>query len=83
MEMDLELKAWLEFHQRDYIVVATKYDKLKNQREEHHGMAAIRAQYPGGEPLPFSAVTGRGVREIWQAIAKIKHKARAPQIPLQ
>jgi hypothetical protein len=22
------------------------------------------------EPLPFSALTGRGVREIWQAISK-------------
>jgi GTP-binding protein len=70
-EKDLELKTWLEFHGRRYMVVATKTDKL-NQKEEHRGMAAIRAQYPQGDLVPFSAITGRGVREIWQAISKIK-----------
>jgi len=67
MEKDLELKRWLEFHGRQYLVVATKTDKL-NQSEEELGMRAIRKE--GVEPLPFSALTGRGVREIWQAIAK-------------
>jgi GTP-binding protein len=64
MEKDLELKAWLETNGHPYIVVASKIDKL-NQAEQQRGLKAIR-QY--AEPLPFSAVTGRGVREIWQAI---------------
>ncbi|HWE50662.1 MAG TPA: ribosome biogenesis GTP-binding protein YihA/YsxC [Bryobacteraceae bacterium] len=64
MEKDLELKAWLEANGHPYIVVASKIDKL-NQAEQQRGLKAIR-QY--AEPLPFSAVTGRGVREIWQAI---------------
>jgi len=67
MEKDLDLKRWLEYHGRQYLVVATKTDKL-NQSEEERGMRAIRKE--GVEPLPFSALTGRGVREIWQAIAK-------------
>ena len=67
MEKDLELKRWLEEQGREYLVVATKTDKL-NQSEESRGLRAIREE--GVEPLPFSAVTGRGVREIWQAIAK-------------
>ena len=67
MEKDLDLKRWLEHHGRPYLVVATKTDKL-NQSELEHGMRAIRKE--GVEPLPFSALTGRGVREIWQAIAK-------------
>lgn len=71
MDKDLELKSWLEFHKRPYMVVATKVDKL-NQREERNGMAAIREEFPDGDLVPFSAVTGRGVREIWQAIRKIK-----------
>jgi GTP-binding protein len=75
MERDLELKRWLEFHNRRYRVIATKTDKLKTQKEQHHGMAAIRAQTPEEPPLPFSAQTGRGAREIWQAIWKIKNKA--------
>ncbi len=71
MEKDLELKEWLEFHQRQFVVVATKVDKL-SKNEERRGMDAIRRQMQDAEPLPFSAVTSRGVREIWQAISKIK-----------
>lgn len=67
MDKDLDLKRWLEYHGRSYLVVATKFDKLK-QSEQERGLRAIRQE--GVEPLPFSAVTGRGVREIWQAIAK-------------
>ena len=67
MEKDLDLKRWLEYHGRQYLVIATKTDKL-NQSEEERGMRAIRKE--GVEPMPFSALTGRGVREIWQAIAK-------------
>ncbi len=66
MDKDLELKAWLEANNHPYMVVASKIDKL-NQREQQQSVKAIR-QY--AEPLPFSAVTGRGVREIWQAITK-------------
>jgi GTP-binding protein len=66
MEKDLDLKRWLEYHGRPYLVIATKTDKL-NQSEEERGMRAIRKE--GVEPLPFSALTGRGVREIWQAIS--------------
>ena len=78
MEKDLELKSWLEFHGRPYFVVATKVDKL-TQREERNGMQAIRAQYPEGDLVLFSAVTGRGVRETWQAIRTIKESPRAHQ----
>lgn len=73
MDKDRELKEWLEFHGRRYRVIATKTDKLKTQKEQYHGMAAIRAGMPGQEPLPFSAATGRGAREIWQAISKIRN----------
>ena len=74
MQKDLELKQWLEFHNRPYLVVATKIDKLKTQKEQHHGMAALRSQSTGSELIPFSAVTGRGAREIWQAIWKTKNQ---------
>jgi GTP-binding protein len=67
MEKDLDLKRWLEHHGRAYLVVATKMDKL-NQSEQEHGMRALRKE--GVEPMPFSALSGRGAREIWQAITK-------------
>jgi GTP-binding protein len=68
MEKDLDLKRWLEHYGRPYLVVATKTDKL-NQSEQERGLRAIRQE--GVDPLPFSALSGRGVREIWQAITKI------------
>lgn len=67
MDKDLELKSWLELHERPYLVVATKVDKL-NQSEMHRGLAAIRRETGESEPVPFSAATGQGAREIWQAI---------------
>ena len=70
MEKDLDLKRWLDHYCRPYLVVATKTDKL-NQAEQERGLRAIRKE--GVEPLPFSALSGRGVREIWQAITKTLH----------
>ncbi len=73
MDKDLELRQWLEFHNRRYQVIATKTDKLRTQKEQRRQEAAIRSQSdPSSEPLPFSAIQCRGVREIWQAIQKIK-----------
>ena len=73
MPKDLELKRWLEVHGRQYRVVVTKMDKL-NQSDAQRNLAAIRGE--NTEPLACSAVTGRGVREIWQAIAKTHHSSR-------
>jgi GTP-binding protein len=72
MDMDLALKRWLEEWGRPYLVVATKIDKLKTQSERVQSMAALRESNSGVLPQTFSAVTGQGVREIWQAITKTK-----------
>jgi GTP-binding protein len=74
MDMDLELKSWLEFHNRRYQVIVTKVDKLKSNNQVTAALAQIQRQTPDLEPVPFSAVDGRGVREIWQIISKTKNK---------
>jgi GTP-binding protein len=74
MDMDRELKSWLEFHKRDYQVIVTKVDKLKSNNEYKTRLAAIQQETPDQHPIAFSAVDGRGVREIWQIISKIKKK---------
>jgi GTP-binding protein len=74
MDMDLELRAWLEFHNRRYQVIVTKIDKLKSSNQLKSGLAAIQKELKDQEPLPFSAADGRGVREIWQVISKIKNQ---------
>ena len=71
MEKDIELRDWLESRARPYVVVATKSDKLKSHKERQQSLRALRDGY-SGEVLECSAETGRGVREIWQAISKIK-----------
>ena len=73
LDKDLELKNWLEFHNRRYFTIATKTDKLKTQKEQQHGMAALRGKAEI-DPLPFSAIQCRGAREIWQAIWKTKNQ---------
>ncbi len=74
MEMDLELKAWLEFHNRRYRVIVTKIDKLKSNNNIKAGLAAVQKELQDQEPVPFSATEGRGVREIWQIISTIKNQ---------
>ena len=74
MDPDRELREWLEFHRRPYAIVATKVDKLKKQSEKDQGLVAISRE-SGDRPLvPFSAVTGQGVREIWQTILKLANR---------
>ncbi len=74
MAKDLELMDWLEFHGRRYLVIATKFDKL-NQSERIRGLAAIRGKLrDAAEAVPFSAVTGQGTKEIWQAIWRTQNK---------
>src|SRR5271154_3786732 len=72
MDKDLELKQWLELHNRRYLVIATKTDKLKTQSEQRQGIKGILSESLETEPLLFSAVNCRGAREIWQAISTIK-----------
>jgi GTP-binding protein len=71
MQKDLDLKDWLESQGRAYRVVVTKTDKL-NQAEQQRGMNGVKKLVQ--DPLPFSALSGRGVREIWQAITKTQHQ---------
>ena len=46
MEKDIELRDWLECHGRPYVVVATKIDKLKSQKERHQSLRALRKDMP-------------------------------------
>jgi GTP-binding protein len=69
MPKDEELRDWLEVQKLPFLVVATKVDKLKSHKERHQSRTALQRGY-SGEMLECSAETGRGVREIWQAITK-------------
>ena len=70
MDMDIELRDWLAHRGRPFLVIGTKWDKLKTHKERHSGLARLREHAGEIPPVPFSAVTGLGVREIWQTISK-------------
>lgn len=71
MEKDIDLHHWLQHQGIRCMVIATKMDKLKNQKERRQALSSLQAHLGGTELVLFSALTGQGVREIWQAISKI------------
>jgi len=72
MDSDRQLRDWLEFNQRDFLVVATKVDKLRNASQVKLEVERIQGEVPERDVLAVSAQTGQGVKELWQAIWKIR-----------
>lgn len=72
MDSDRQLREWLEHHERSFLVVATKADKLRNASQVAREISKIREEVPTRDVLAVSAQTGQGVKELWQAIWKIK-----------
>ncbi|MBX3244916.1 MAG: ribosome biogenesis GTP-binding protein YihA/YsxC [Acidobacteria bacterium] len=64
---DLMLHEWLKHHGREFVIVATKIDKL-NSREMNANLKAIRSAMPGSEVIPYSSVKGNGREELWSKI---------------
>ncbi len=64
---DRQLFDWLRAIDRDFVVVATKIDRLSgNQRTR--SLAALRRGLEVDEILPVSAKTGYGIAELWRRI---------------
>lgn len=72
MDSDRQLRDWLEFNHREFLVVATKADKLRGAGQVKQQIEKIRSEVPEREVLAVSAQTGQGVKELWQAIWKIR-----------
>ncbi len=70
---DLMMYDWVVSNGFSPVVIATKTDKLK--RSELAGaLRAVREAYPENgdvRVLPFSAVSKKGVQEIWETIEEI------------
>lgn len=67
--LDSQLNEWLEYHQKNYLVAATKADKLSTNNLTK-SINEITKQLPESEIFPFSAVTGKGKVEIWREISQ-------------
>jgi len=64
---DEQMKEWLLAAGAPFLVVASKIDKLKTAQRAKSLRTIEESFYP---PLAFSAVTGEGVPELWDAIRK-------------
>ena len=61
---------FLTHHQRPFLIVATKSDKLKRAEiEKQHN--ALTGKLDGYEPLLFSAENSTGKEELWRAIEEL------------
>ncbi|MFZ0306117.1 MAG: ribosome biogenesis GTP-binding protein YihA/YsxC [Terracidiphilus sp.] len=64
---DGQLFEWLRAHGREFVVVATKVDRLSgNQRTRN--LAALKKAHQLDEIIAVSAKTGYGIKELWARI---------------
>ncbi|MFZ3213707.1 MAG: ribosome biogenesis GTP-binding protein YihA/YsxC [Terriglobales bacterium] len=66
-ESDKQLVAWLEAKQRNFLVVATKADRLTGNTLRA-ALAGLQQEFGVGHITRFSARTGEGRDELWQEI---------------
>jgi GTP-binding protein len=65
--LDLQMREWLDFHRRPYIVLLTKADKLSANDIKRSVERAARL-FPAVPIIPYSARTGLGREEVWREI---------------
>lgn len=69
---DLQLWDWLQAKQVEVIIVVTKADKLsKNKRNKQAASIANSLGRKAQELIQFSATSGEGKDEIWQALRQL------------
>lgn len=66
-QLDRALYEWLTFHQKHFVVVATKADKL-SKNEFKKNLAEIENVFPTSKIIPYSSKTGKGKDLVWQEI---------------
>ncbi|MBZ5680374.1 MAG: ribosome biogenesis GTP-binding protein YihA/YsxC [Acidobacteriia bacterium] len=74
-QSDRQLLQLLSASGREFLVVATKSDRLSNN-QLNQAMRALAEGNPSARILPFSAKTGSGREELWKHIRQAAHQAR-------
>jgi GTP-binding protein len=72
-DRDRQLIDWLRAVDRDFVIVATKTDRLSGN-ERTRNLAALRKGLDVEEILPVSSKTGAGIRELWARIEEAETK---------
>ncbi len=77
-ERDVQLLRFLDSVGRNYKVVATKADRLSGNQLTN-ALASLREALGTSEILPFSAKTGDGRNQLWDAIRQAAAAAFQPR----
>lgn len=72
-QSDRQLLGWLRAVDREFVLVATKIDRLSGN-ERPRSLATLKDSLEVDEILPISAKTGQGIKELW---ARLENAARA------
>ena len=65
--LDRQLHEWLVYHQKNHLIVATKADKLSNNKLKT-SLEAIEKALPASKIIAYSALTGKGRDDVWREI---------------
>jgi len=65
--LDKQLNEWLVYHQKNHLVVATKADKLSNNKLKET-LKEIENNLPLSKVIAYSSMTGKGKEEVWREI---------------
>jgi GTP-binding protein len=69
-QSDRQLLEFLSASQRQFLLVATKSDRLSNN-QLNNVLRTLGQEYPAARLLPYSSKTGAGRDELWKQIREV------------
>jgi GTP-binding protein len=81
-QSDRQLLDALSVLGRDFILVATKSDRLSNPKLQN-SLRTFAQEYPAARLLPYSSKTGAGRDELWKLIRRAASQAAIAAAPAQ
>jgi GTP-binding protein len=76
-DSDRQLLDFLNASGRDFLLIATKSDRLSNN-QLRNALKSLTEAYPAAPVIPFSAKTGAGSDEVWKKIRQSAAEFSAP-----
>ena len=77
-QSDRQLVSFLNSLGREFLLVATKSDRLSNN-QLHQALRTLTDEHPAARLLPFSSKTGAGRDELWKRIRQAAQAATASE----
>ena len=79
-QSDRQLLDFLSASGREFLLVATKSDRLSNN-QLHTALRTLAQEYPVARLLPYSAKTGAGREELWKQIRQVAQPMALTETP--